>query len=133
MCPNSISSVLHRDDMNKTQVVVMLAEEEREGRDSLSPWGIQSADGHFVLRPSTPAMAVVHGVATVLETDPDALDPLVNTVDPDALNQLVETWIDREEETASVTFEYCGCSVTAYGSGKLVIDKDDRDDVDQTI
>ena len=72
--------------------------------------------------PSTPAMAVAHGVATVPETDPDAPDPLAKTVDPDALNRLVQSRMEGDEETASVTFGYCGCSITVYGSGEILTD-----------
>lgn len=91
---------------------------------------MSSADGHGVSTPSTPTVAIVSEVATLLKADPDALDPLANSVDPDALNRLIETWIDRGDDTASVSFEYCGCSITAYGSGEFVIEKRPRETVD---
>lgn len=79
-----------------------------------------------VAAPSTPAMAVVHGMATILEADVDALSPIAETIDPDALNQLVETWIDRGERAAAITFEYCRCSVTVTGTGEIFIVQGDR-------
>lgn len=117
---------MYCDSMSETQsVVVTIGERREEGGEPLAR-EIRSMDGRPVSMPSTPAMAVVHGVAAVLETDPHALDPLAETVDPDALNRLVQSWMEGGEETASATFGYCGCSVTVYGSGEILIDRHGR-------
>lgn len=112
--------------MSDPRSIVVTIGERREEGDRPSARERQPTDGTPASMPSTPAMAVVHGVATVLETDPDALDPLARTVDPDALNRLVTSWMERDDGTASVTFGYCGCSVTVYGSGEILIDRRGR-------
>jgi len=81
-------------------------------------------DGRDVRTYQTPTVAVVSAVATVSETDATELDPLADTIAPGALNRMVQQWLDEEQTDASVSFDYCGCSVTVCGDGELIV----RDD-----
>lgn len=70
-------------------------------------------------------MVVVDAVATVLDTDPLALEPIANVLDPEALDQLVTSWAERDRSTpASISFDYCGCTVTLESESTLVVSRD---------
>ena len=72
--------------------------------------------------------AVVITVASVIETDPAALDPLSESVDPDALDALVERWrrTDADDVGGAITFPFAGQTVTVRSSGEVVIDPAER-------
>lgn len=70
-------------------------------------------------------MVVVDTVATVLESDPVALEPIANVIDPEALDQVATSWAASEDSTpASISFEYCNCTVTLENDGTLLVTHD---------
>lgn len=59
-----------------------------------------------------PSTAVVEAVAAATDARPASMTRLYDAIDPDALDAL----LDPDHETArspAVSFEYCGCRVTA--------------------
>jgi|AntDeeMetagen134_2_1112570.scaffolds.fasta_scaffold00084_32 hypothetical protein len=68
----------------------------------------------------SPSTAIVSAVAAVSDTDPLDMDPLHTTVDTDALNSLI-TPHRAPVGDSHVTFEYCGCEVTASSYGGLKV------------
>jgi len=112
--------------MENTEPIVMTIQ---EARDKLEPFEQRSSSGatvdrHHAGAHSTPTIAVVSAVATALGEDPTELKPLADAIDPESLNRLAGQWLDANRTTASINFTYCGCSVTVYGHGKIVVRPD---------
>ena len=70
--------------------------------------------------------AVLFAVSSVLDAEPDDLEPLADAVEPDALNELCVHWRRREPPAAdgSVSFSFAQCRVTVWADGEIVIDPD---------
>lgn len=61
-------------------------------------------------------------VADVIERDPEAIEPLYNTIDPEALERLfASTAVPAEGSGGRVTFPLEGCEVTVYANGQLEV------------
>lgn len=71
------------------------------------------------------SMAVVEAVAERKGIDPVALTPpLYEAIDPDALDALFAPLDDElDQENASVTFPYDGCTITVYSNGHVELGK----------
>jgi hypothetical protein len=67
-----------------------------------------------------PSMAIVETMASVLDTAPTELDPLVETVDPMALDRLVNG--STEGTDRSLAFRYLDCRVTVRSHGVVEVD-----------
>ncbi|AZH25114.1 HalOD1 output domain-containing protein [Haloplanus aerogenes] len=66
-----------------------------------------------------PSMAIIEAMASVCDTPPTELDPLVDTVDPMAIDRLVKG-ADGAEDRA-LEFHYLDHVVTVYGHGIVEI------------
>jgi hypothetical protein len=64
---------------------------------------------------SKPSVGIVHAVADALDRPVDDLPQLARAVDPDALDALLDGG------GASVSFQYAGVDVTAFGDGTLLV------------
>jgi hypothetical protein len=73
-----------------------------------------------------PSMAVVEAMASVLETSPTDLDPLVGTIDPGAIDRLVKG-SDGGDDRA-LEFRYLDHVVTVRGQGVVEISSATADD-----
>lgn len=71
----------------------------------------ESVAWHAANTAESAAEAVVTVVAEATGRSPLELDPLYEVVDPDALNML----LDDGPPSVSVTFDYCGQTVTITG------------------
>lgn len=70
------------------------------------------------------SMRVIRNVAEVDDVDPVELPPLYEVVDADLLDGLVASTPDRADAPSlSVTFEYCGYTVTIDGTREVSIEK----------
>lgn len=70
----------------------------------------------------TPTNGVVRAVASVLDTDPFALDPLAETIDPETLNRLADLDAGgRSQPEARISFHYMGCHVTVHSAGSVTV------------
>lgn len=70
-----------------------------------------------------PVLTITEEIAALEGTRPTALPPLYESVDPDALASIVESCA---AETTSVTFTYCGHTVTVDGGGEVDVAERDR-------
>ena len=66
-----------------------------------------------------PSMAVVEAMASVHDTTPIELAPLVETVDPTAIDRLVKG--DGEADDRALSFRYLDHEVTVRGQGVVEI------------
>jgi hypothetical protein len=75
-----------------------------------------------------PSMAVVEAMASVHDTTPTELEPLVETVDPTAVDRLVKS--DDEATDRALEFQYLDHVVTVRSRGVVEIcpPSDDEDD-----
>jgi hypothetical protein len=73
--------------------------------------------------------AVVCAVAGVLDDRPREIDPLYDVVDLDALDSIFE---DTERVPAVVSFGYEGFDVSVCGSGEIILERADNDEVEST-
>jgi len=65
------------------------------------------------------AVSTASGLAATPSSDADlALDPLYTVIDPDTL----DTMFAGRAGAGTVTFDYHGYTVTAHGSGRVVLD-----------
>ena len=73
-----------------------------------------------------PSMAVVEAMASVCDTTPTALDPLVETVDPTAIDRLVKG--DGRADDLTLEFRYLDHVVTVRSRDRIEIRLPSDDD-----
>jgi len=73
-----------------------------------------------------PSMAVVEAMASVHDTAPTELDPLVETIDPAAIDRLVKGNDGSDDRV--LEFHYLDAVVTVHGRGVVEIQLSDGDD-----
>ncbi|WP_254763142.1 HalOD1 output domain-containing protein [Natrinema marinum] len=88
-----------------------------EGRETYHTWCDEGA-----YEPVSTALLMT--VSSVLEVEPDDLEPLSECVEPDALNALFVHWRGDEPRVGdgSISFTFSQCAVTVRADGEIVID-----------
>lgn len=65
--------------------------------------------------------SIVQSVAGATNSPPRELPPLYGIIDPDTITEFVDSVSD---ESATLTFSYCGQRVTVWGTGKVAVDQE---------
>lgn len=64
------------------------------------------------------SMQITENIISAINTNPEYMPPLYETVDPEVLAELVNS---VEDETTTITFCYCGHTVTVRGDGEVMV------------
>lgn len=93
--------------------------------DDVSDGAVRAEYDWSSTRPST---AVIETVATVVDREPTAIEPLHESVDPDALNALVRSsGGPTNADTVTVSFVFAEQRVRIHGTGELVVPSNEPD------
>lgn len=68
------------------------------------------------------SVTVANAVATAVDTEVTALEPLHYAINADALERLFEPRANGLRSDGSVTFQYSGCTVTVTAAGEVTVE-----------